>query len=104
MGFAFTKINDQVVMLVDATVSAAKNTSGEFVTQPVAAVVNRAGEFYGTAIRSRDEGKTGLQPLSTESTHAIAVPLADIAAALHVAIATTLATPHDLSEPAGSIH
>ncbi|MDZ8161676.1 pyroglutamyl-peptidase I [Microbacterium aquimaris] len=33
-----------------------------------------------------------------------ALPLSDIAAALHVAIATTLATPADISIPAGSIH
>lgn len=33
-----------------------------------------------------------------------ALPLADIAAALHLAIETTLATPADISVPAGAIH
>ena len=66
--------------------------------------------FYVAAhgAASRPGTRAGFIHVPWDTAHAPegqpAVPLADIAAALHVAIATTLATPHDLLVPAGSIH
>ena len=66
--------------------------------------------FYVAAhgAASRPGTRAGFIHVPWDTAHAPegqpALPLADIAAALHVAIATTLATPHDLPVPAGSIH
>lgn len=78
MGFAFSSINDRVVMLIDATIPAAKNTNGRVKMINLGAQSTQKGVYYGKAVVPQDEGRVGFQPATLDSTHAVAVPLEDI--------------------------